>query len=160
MHFNNPCTGKEYPKDETKQTKIQANVIWKPSIIVERFSVSYNCCIIARSQITVTEVGHAVTAWTSENEMIFFFGETEKYDNKLLISCIYYCLLTMLDEELSVWTTHVFNEHAKKDSLTCTYICATANNMENSVKEYTLFYFVSIVSCVIFFFPQTFYYKV
>lgn len=73
MHFDNPCTGKEYPKDETKQTKIQANVIWKPSIIVERFSVSYNCCIIARSQITVTEVGHAVTAWTSENEMIFFF---------------------------------------------------------------------------------------
>lgn len=66
----------------------------------------------------------------------------------------------MLDEELSVWTTHVFNEHAKKDSLTCTSICATANNMENSVKEYTLFYFVSIVSCVIFFFPQTFYYKV
>lgn len=47
MHFDNPCTGKEYPKDETKQTKIQANVIWKPSIIVERFSVSYNCCIIA-----------------------------------------------------------------------------------------------------------------
>lgn len=75
MHFDNPCTGKEYPKDETKQTKIQANVIWKPSIIVERFSVSYNCCIIARSQITVTEVGHAVTAWTSENEMIFFFLE-------------------------------------------------------------------------------------
>lgn len=73
MHFDNPCTGKEYPKDETKQTKIQANVIWKPSIIVERFSVSYNCCIIARSQITVTVVGHAVTAWTSENEMIFFF---------------------------------------------------------------------------------------
>lgn len=71
MHFDNPCTGKEYPKDETKQTKIQANVIWKPSIIVERFSVSYNC-IIARSQITVTVVGHAVTAWTSENEMINF----------------------------------------------------------------------------------------
>lgn len=47
MHFDNLCTGKEYPKDETKQTKIQANVIWKPSIIVERFSVSYNCCIIA-----------------------------------------------------------------------------------------------------------------
>lgn len=156
MHFDNLCTGKEYPKDETKQTKIQANVIWKPSIIVERFSVSYNCCIIARSQITVTVVGHAVTAWTSENEMIFFFGETEKYDNKLLISCIYYCLLTMLDEEHSVWTTHVFNEHAKKDSLTCTYIYATANIMENSVKEYTLFYFELIVFCVIFFFPKHF----
>lgn len=27
MHFDNPCTGKEYPKDETKQTKIQANEI-------------------------------------------------------------------------------------------------------------------------------------
>lgn len=62
----------------------------------------------------------------------------------------------MLDEEFSVWTTHVFNEHAKKDSLTCTYICATANNMENSVKEYTLFYFELIVFCVIFFFPKHF----
>lgn len=159
MHFDNPCTGKEYPKDETKQTKIQANVIWKPSIIVERFSVSYNCCIIARSQITVTVVGHAVTAWTSENEMIFFFLEKLRK----LISCIYYCLLTMLDEELSVWTTHVFNEHAKKESTTCTCICATAKIMRIYGKfcqrVYPLLFWIDCILCY-FLFPQTFYYKV
>lgn len=158
MHFDNLCTGKEYPKDETKQTKIQANVIWKPSIIVERFSVSYNCCIIARSQITVTVVGHAVTAWTSENEMIFFFGETEKYDNKLLISCIYYCLLTMLDEEHSVWTTHVFNEHAKKESTTCTCICATAKIMRIYGKfcqrVYPLLFCIDCILCYFLFSPN------
>lgn len=152
MHFDNPCTGKEYPKDETKQTKIQANVIWKPSIIVERFSVSYNCCIIANHCYCSRPCSDSMDIRKRDD---FFFGKTEKYDNKLLISCIYYCLLTMLDEELSVWTTHVFNEHAKKDSFTCTYIYATANIMENSVKEYTLFYFELIVFCV-FFFPKHF----
>lgn len=156
MHFDNPCTGKEYPKDETKQTKIQANVIWKPSIIVERFSVSYNCCIIANHCYCSRPCSDSMDI--RKRDDFFFFGETEKYDNKLLISCIYYCLLTMLDEEHSVWTTHVFNEHAKKESTTCTCICATAKIMRIYGKfcqrVYPLLFCIDCILCYFLFSPN------
>lgn len=47
-------------KDETRQTKIQANIFQKSSIIVERFAMS--CCYTIAQAQTHTVADRAVTS--------------------------------------------------------------------------------------------------
>lgn len=103
-------------KDKTKQTEIQAHILQKSSIIVERFPVFY-CYNIAHAQ-TRHFSGSCSDIIDSRNRSVFFLLQT--YKPTLCCSILGFTISTVLNEVRSgftisnmhyVRTTQVFDVH-------------------------------------------------